>query len=155
MTPRKRVRNALRVGAALCAATLSALALHAAPAPAARAKSSSVADLAAARAVFEKNLQAIRDKSREAYLSCYLDSAGLALTSPEGFALGYAGLAASAGKGWPDHIDAADLHLTPIRPGVVYGTYRYRVRYGGREDAGLSERLFLATPKGAAPGGGA
>ena len=149
MTPRKRVRNALRVGAALCAATLSTFALQAAAPPsAARAESSAVGDLAAARAVFEKNLQAIRDKSREAYLSCYLDSEGLALTSPEGFALGYAGLAASAGKGWPDHIDAADLHLTPIRPGVVYGTYRYRVRYGGREDAGLSERLFLATPKG-------
>jgi imidazolonepropionase-like amidohydrolase len=132
----------LWVSAVLCAATLSVL--HAAPSRA----ESSVADLAAARAVFEKNLQAIRDKSRDAYLSCYLDSAGLALTSPEGFALGYAGLAASAGKGWPDHIDAADLHLTPIRPGVVYGTYRYRVRYGGREDAGLSERLFLATSKG-------
>jgi imidazolonepropionase-like amidohydrolase len=106
------------------------------------------ADLAAARAVFEKNLQAIRDKDRAAYLSCYLDSEGLARTGPEGFALGYAGLAATAGQGWPDHIDAADLHLTPVRPGLVYGTYRYRVRYGGREDAGLSERLFVQTPKG-------
>jgi imidazolonepropionase-like amidohydrolase len=106
------------------------------------------ADLAAARAVFEKNLQAIRDQDRDAYLSCYLDAEGLARTGPEGFALGYTGLAASAGQGWPDHIDAADLHLTPVRPGLVYGTYRYRVRYGGREDAGLSERLFVQTPKG-------
>ena len=106
------------------------------------------ADLAGARAVFEKNLQAIRDKSREAYLSCYLESEGLARTGPEGFALGYADLAASAGKGWPDHIDAADLHLTPVRPGLVYGTYRYRVRYGGREDSGLSERLFVQTSQG-------
>ena len=65
MTPRKRVRNALRVSAVLCAAALSAV--HTAPA---RAESSSVSDLAAARAVFEKNLQAIRDKNREAYLSC-------------------------------------------------------------------------------------
>jgi imidazolonepropionase-like amidohydrolase len=105
-------------------------------------------DLAGARAVFEKNLQAIRDKNRDAYLSCYLDSERLARTGPEGLELGYAGLAASAGKGWPDHIAADDIHLTPIQPGVVYGTYRYRVRYGGREDAGLSERWFVKTPKG-------
>ncbi len=105
-------------------------------------------DLAGARAVFEKNLQAIRDKNRDAYLSCYLDSERLARTGPEGFELGYAGLAASAGKGWPDHIAADDIHLTPIQPGIVYGTYRYRVRYGGREDAGLSERWFVHTPKG-------
>jgi imidazolonepropionase-like amidohydrolase len=105
-------------------------------------------DLAAARSLFEKNLQAIRDRSRDAYLSCYLDSERLARTGPEGFELGYAGLAASAGKGWPDHIEADDIHLTPIQPGMVYGTYRYRVRYGAREDAGLSERLFVKTPKG-------
>ncbi|HEY3570840.1 MAG TPA: amidohydrolase family protein [Thermoanaerobaculia bacterium] len=105
-------------------------------------------DLAAARALFEKNLQAIRDKNRDAYLSCYLDSERLARTGPEGSELGYAGLAASAGKGWPDHIAADDIHLTPVQPGIVYGTYRYRVRYGGREDAGLSERLFVKTPKG-------
>jgi imidazolonepropionase-like amidohydrolase len=105
-------------------------------------------DLAAARAVFEKNLHAIRDQDRAAYLSCYLDSERLARTGPEGFELGYAGLAASAGKGWPDHIAADDLHLTPVRPGLVYGTYRYRVRYGGREDSGLSERLFVQTPRG-------
>jgi imidazolonepropionase-like amidohydrolase len=105
-------------------------------------------DLAAARAVFEKNLQAIRDKNRDAYLSCYLESERLARTGPEGFELGYAGLAASAGKGWPDHIAADDIHLTPVQPGVVYGTYRYRVRYGGREDAGLSERWFVKTSKG-------
>ncbi len=69
-------------------------------------------------------------------------------TGPDGFELGYAGLAATAGQGWPDHIAAEDLRLTPIRPGVVYGTYRYRVRYGPREVAGLSERLFLQTPEG-------
>ncbi|HKI05689.1 MAG TPA: amidohydrolase family protein [Thermoanaerobaculia bacterium] len=106
------------------------------------------ADVAAARAVFEKNLQAIRDKNREAYLSCYLQSEGLARTGPEGFQLGYESLAATAGQGWPDHIAADDLHLTPVRPGLVYGTYRYRVRYGGREDSGLSERLFVQTPQG-------
>ena len=42
----------------------------------------------------------------------------------------------------------SDLRLTPVSPGVVYGTYRYRVRYGAEEHSGLSERLFLKTPKG-------
>lgn len=106
------------------------------------------ADLASARRLFEKNLQAIRDKDKETYLSCYLDSERLARTGPTGFELGYAGLAASAGQAWPDHIDAEDLRLTPVRPGVVYGTYRYRVRYGANEVAGISERVFLDTPQG-------
>jgi imidazolonepropionase-like amidohydrolase len=106
------------------------------------------ADLAAARSLFEKNLQAIRDKDREAYLSCYLQSDGLVRTGPTGFELGYSGLAASAGQGWPDHIAAEDLRLTPVRPGLVYGTYRYRVRYGKDEVSGISERLFTETPQG-------
>ena len=50
-----------------------------------------------------------------------------------GSQLGYDGLAATAGEGWPDHIEAEDLRLTPVRPGLVYGTYRYRVRYGADE----------------------
>jgi imidazolonepropionase-like amidohydrolase len=106
------------------------------------------ADLSAARALFEKNLQAIRDKDREAYLSCYLESERLVRTGPAGLDLGYAGLAATAGQGWPDRIEAEDMRLTPVRPGLVYGTYRYRVRYGAQEVAGLSERLFVETPQG-------
>jgi imidazolonepropionase-like amidohydrolase len=106
------------------------------------------ADIAAARAVFEKNLQAIRARDKAAYLSCYLFSEGLARTGFEGPQLGYKGLAEGVGQGWPDHIDADDIHLTPVRPGLVYGTYRYRVRYGGREDTGISERLFVQTPAG-------
>lgn len=109
------------------------------------------ADVSAARDVFEKNLQSIRDKDREAYLSCYLESDRLVRTGPGGFELGYSGpdgLAATAGEAWPNHIAAGDLRLTPVRPGLVYGTYRYRVRYGQDEVAGLSERLFLETPQG-------
>ncbi|MFL6291294.1 MAG: amidohydrolase family protein [Thermoanaerobaculia bacterium] len=109
------------------------------------------ADVSAAREVFEKNLQSIRDKDRDAYLSCYLDSDRLVRTGPDGFQLGYSGpqgLAATAGEAWPDHIAADDLRLTPVRPGLVYGTYRYRVRYGQEEVSGLSERLFLETPQG-------
>lgn len=122
------------------------LALFLAGAPAVRADEA--ADLASARRLFEKNLQAIREKDKDAYLSCYLESERLARTGPTGFELGYAGLAATAGQGWPDHIDAEDLRLTPVRPGVVYGTYRYRVRYGADEVAGISERVFLETPQG-------
>lgn len=113
-----------------------------------RAAPSHADDLSAARAVFEKNLQAIRDQDRDEYLACYLDSEGLVRTGPAGFETGYAGLAATAGQGWPDHISAEDLRLTPVRPGLVYGTYRYRVRYGREEVSGLSERLFTATPQG-------
>jgi len=106
------------------------------------------ADLAAARALFEANLDAIRRRDREAYLACYLESERLARTGPDGVALGFEGLAASAGEGWPDHFDARDLRLVPVRPGTVYGIYRYRVRYGDQEQTGLSERTFLHTPGG-------
>ena len=112
------------------------------------ADAETAADLAAARALFEKNLQAIRDKDSAAYLSCYLESERLARTGPTGFVLGYADLAATIGQGWPDHISAEDLRLTPVQPGLVYGTYRYRVRYGNREDSGISERLFTKTGQG-------
>lgn len=105
-------------------------------------------DLASARTLFEKNLQSIRDKDRDAYLSCYLESDRLVRTGPDGFQLGYEGLAATAGEAWPDHIAGDDLRLTPVRPGLVYGTYRYRVRYGQEEVSGISERLFLETPQG-------
>ena len=40
--------------------------------------------------------------------------------------------AKGAGAQWPDLIEANDIHLTPLQPGIVYGTYRYRVRYGSR-----------------------
>lgn len=139
------IRNAWRkrLGALLAACLVAAAPLAGQEKPEA-----AVADLAAARAVFEKNLQAIRDQDRDAYLSCYLPSDRLVRTGPDGFELGYEGLAATAGQGWPDHIEAEDIRLTPVSPGTVYGTYRYRVRYGGEEVSGLSERLFVSTPDG-------
>src|SRR3989442_860029 len=101
------------------------------------------ADLAAARALFEKNLDAIRRHDRSAYLACYLDADTLARTGPEGPQLGYDSLAKETGEDWPDLFEGLDLQLVPVRPGLVYGTYRYRVRYGAREDWGISERLFV------------
>jgi imidazolonepropionase-like amidohydrolase len=105
-------------------------------------------DLAAARALFEKNLGAIAAKDTEVYLSTYLQSPELVRTGPTGFALGYDELAAGTGSGWPDTFEGHGLQLTPVQPGVVYGTYRYRVRYGKDESSGLSERLFVKTAAG-------
>ncbi|MDX1503852.1 MAG: amidohydrolase family protein [Thermoanaerobaculia bacterium] len=105
-------------------------------------------DLAAARVLFETNLGAIRDRDRDAYLATYLESERLARTGAQGISLGYAGLEASAGEGWPEVFEAHDLDLVPVRPGVVYGTYRYRVRFDGVEQSGLSERLFVETDDG-------
>lgn len=106
------------------------------------------ADLAAARALFEVNLAAIAARDRDAYLASYLESENLPRTGPAGFELGFAGLAASAGEGWPEVFEAQDLRLVPVEPGLVYGTYRYRVRFDGAEQSGLSERLFRRTPDG-------
>ena len=105
-------------------------------------------DVDETRALFEKNLAAIQRRDRAAYLACYLDSERLVRTSPDGQALGFTDFEKQAGTKWPDTLEAADLQLVPVREGIVYGTYRYRVRYGGDEHAGISERLFVKTPKG-------
>ncbi len=105
-------------------------------------------DIAAARTLFEKNLDAIRRRDKVAYLSCYLESDKLARTGADGITLGYAALEKSAGENWPDTFDASDLDLVSVQPGIVYGTYRYRVRYGADEQTGISERIFVQTPRG-------
>jgi imidazolonepropionase-like amidohydrolase len=106
------------------------------------------ADLRAARALFEENIAAIRNKNRDRYLSLYLQSDKLVRLGPAGFTLGYEEFAKGAGGAWPDTIEATDMRVTPLRPGVVYGTYRYRVRYGANEITGISERVFVETPSG-------
>ena len=118
------------------------------PAPTRSSHARAGADLAAARRVFEANLAAIRHHDRAAYLACYLHAPSLVRTGPGGMALGFASLDSSAGQGWPDAFEGLDLRLTPIQPGVVYGTYLYRVRYGADEQRGLSERFFVRTPAG-------
>lgn len=106
-------------------------------------------ELAAARQVFEANLAAIRHKDRNAYLACYLPTETLARTGPSGFALGYKPFAEQASNNeWPDVFDASDLELVRMRDDLVYGTYRYRVRYGSVEQSGISERLFVKTDDG-------
>ena len=129
-------------------AGLPALAAAAPPAKAAAAPPAAEADLAAARSLFQKNLDAIAHRDTDAYLSCYLNAGTLARTGFDGPELGYQALAKSAGTMWPDTFEGRDLRLVPVRPGVVYGTYHYRVRYGADERAGLSERVFLKTEAG-------
>jgi imidazolonepropionase-like amidohydrolase len=105
-------------------------------------------DLAAARSVFDQNIAAIRNKDRDAYLALYWHSDRLVRGGPTGFVTGYEAFAKAAGAGWPDTIEATDIQLTPVQAGLVYGTYRYRVRYAAEEHSGISERLFVKTPEG-------
>ncbi len=111
-------------------------------------EAAAAAEVEAARELFERNLDAIRRQDHDAYLACYLESPSLVRTGPAGFALGYEGVAATTGEAWPDSFDAQDLRLVRVEPGVVYGTYRYRVRYGADEQMGLSERLFVKRAEG-------
>ncbi len=122
-----------------------ALLLPLAPGVARAAAAGVDGDIAAARALFEKNLDAIRRHDRGAYLACYLHADTLARTGPEGLRTGYDSFAKENGDDWPDLFEGLDLDLVPIRPGLVYGTYRYRVRYGAREESGISERFFVKT----------
>ena len=115
------------------------------PMLAANAQQSDISD---ARAVFERNISAIRQRDRDQYLSLYLHDPTLVRTGPAGFATGFDEFAKGAGTGWPDAIEASDMHLTSLQPGLVYGTYRYRVRYGAEEHSGISERMFVKTPDG-------
>ena len=105
-------------------------------------------DVKAARAAFEANLDAIRHHDRDRYLSTYLHSDRFVRGGATGYTTGYDEFAKLAGTGWPDTFDASDLHLTEVQPGVVYGTYRYRVRSGANEHSGISERLFVNTADG-------
>lgn len=153
-------RSRLLASFALKFALALALALPlATPNAAAQPDGQGAADVAAARALFERNLQAIADKDREAYLATYLQADSLARSGPGGPSFGYDDFAAQAGDGWPEVFDAQDLRLVSVEPGVVYGTYRYRVAYRGEagedgavppldEHIGLSERLFVDTPEG-------
>ncbi len=110
--------------------------------------SAQTSDVAAARKVFEANLNAIRTKNLDKYLSYYLHSKELVRGGPTGFATGWEEFNKARGP-FPEEFEANDIHLTPLRPGLVYGTYRYRVRYAaGDEHSGISERLFVKTPDG-------
>lgn len=110
------------------------------------------ADLAAARALFERNIAAIQEQDREAYLSCYDAVDGLVRTGPDGALLGWddlaAGTPATGSDDWPDELVAHGLALHWLADGLVYGTYRYRTSDAGVIREGLSERVFRRTEEG-------
>ena len=114
------------------------------PAP----SSSASTDTAEARRVFEGNISAIHQRDRARYLSYYLESERLARTGPAGLELGFEDWSARRDSTWPDTLVARDLRLVPVAPGVVYGTYHYRVTQRGVATEGISERVFVRTPEG-------
>jgi imidazolonepropionase-like amidohydrolase len=120
--------------------------------PSAAAQSTRESDLAEARALFERNIDAIQRKDREGYLACYLAEDGLVRGGPDGPALGYAdletGTAATGSDDWPEELRAHDIQLHWLAPGFVYGSYRYQVSAGGLQRAGLSERVLRKTDTG-------
>ena len=141
VTARRPAAPGARAAVALCALGLVA----AGPLP---AQQREVSDTAAARRVFEANLDAINRRDRARYLSYYLDAPTFARNGPDGIELGYAPFAAQRDTTWPDSLIATDLRLVPVRPGVVYGQYRYRVTQHGTTTSGTSERLFVRTARG-------
>jgi hypothetical protein len=106
-------------------------------------------DEGAARAIFERNLQAIADRDSDAYLACYWSDERLVRNGFGGAERGFDSLAASMDQdSWPDLFEAEELKVFSLVPGVVYGQYRYHVRFGESESRGVSERLFLLTEEG-------
>ncbi len=106
------------------------------------------ADTAAAMRVFEKNIDAIHKRDRDAYLATYLHTPLLARNGPAGLQLGYEGWGARRDTTWPDTLIARDLKVVPITSDVVYGTYCYTVTEHDTTSSGVSERVFVKTPEG-------
>jgi imidazolonepropionase-like amidohydrolase len=113
-----------------------------------RLGATATSDTAEVRRVFEENIRAIHKRDRAGYLSLYLPSPDLARNGPGGLELGYALWSARRDTTWPDTLVARDLRVVPIAPGVVYGTYHYRVTQAGTTSEGISERVFVRTPDG-------
>ena len=105
------------------------------------------ADSAQAMAFFRANIAAIHHRDRAAYLRHYLQSPRLARVGPAGPQYGYQPLAAARDTTWPDTLVATHFEVVPVAPGVVYGTYRYRVAQGG-SSRGVSERVMVRQPDG-------
>jgi len=105
------------------------------------------ADSTQALAFFRGNVAAIHHRDRAAYLRHYLQSPRLARVGPGGVQYGYQPLASQRDTTWPDTLVATHFEVVPLAPGVVYGTYRYRVVQGG-SSRGVSERIMVRQPDG-------
>lgn len=134
---------ALTLGTAACAtATTATTARRGHDAVAA------AADSAEALSLFRENIDAIHKRDRIRYLATYLQSTRLARNGPDGLELGFDAWPARTSTSWPDTLMARDLTVVPIAAGVVYGSYRYDVRYGDSVSKGVSERVFVKTANG-------
>lgn len=109
---------------------------------------STAADSSEALALFRENIDAIHKRDRPRYIATYLQSPRLARNGPDGLDLGFEDWPARTSTSWPDTLMARDLTVVPLAPGVVYGTYRYDVRYGDSLSTGVSEHVFVKTPAG-------
>lgn len=130
--------------------TTAALALAASPLAAqtrAWTPAQRAADSAQALTFFRSNIASIHRRDRAAYLQHYLQSPRLARVGPGGAQWGYQPLAAERGDSWPDTLIATHFEVVPVAPGVVYGTYRYRVVQGS-SSRGVSERVMVRQPDG-------
>lgn len=135
-------RNALVLLAFLLAACVAA------PGPTRVPTPSLQTDSVEALTLFRENIDAIHKRDRPRYIATYLQSPRLARNGPAGLELGFDEWPARTSTSWPDTLMARDLAVVPLAPGVVYGTYRYDVRYGDSVSAGVSERVFVKTPDG-------
>ena len=110
--------------------------------------SSSPSDTIDARRLFEENIDAIHKRDRARYLATYMHSPTLARNGPGGLQLGYADWSATRDTTWPDTLVAERIRVVPVAPGVVYGTYCYRVTQNRVTTTGVSERVFIKTLTG-------
>ncbi len=109
---------------------------------------SAAADSAQALALFRENIDAIHKRDRARYIATYLQSPRLARNGTGGLELGFDSWPGRTSTSWPDTLMARDLTVVPLAAGVVYGSYRYDVRYGDSVSTGVSERVFVKTPAG-------
>ena len=105
-------------------------------------------DTVEARQLFAENIDAIHKRDRARYLATYLHTSSLARNGPAGLELGYESWSARRDSTWPDTLIARNLRVTPVAPGVVYGTYCYTVTQKDTTSSGVSERVFVKTPEG-------
>jgi hypothetical protein len=116
--------------------------------PAISQSSREITDTVEARRLFEENIDAIHKRDRARYLATYIHSPTLARNGPTGLQLGYEDWSARRDSTWPDTLVAERMRLVPIVPGVVYGTYCYRVTQNKVTTSGVSERIFIKTLTG-------
>ncbi|WP_434479004.1 hypothetical protein [Gemmatimonas sp.] len=109
----------------------------------------SAKDSADALATFRENLAAIHQRDKARYLATYVHTARLVRHSPSGMETGYDGWSAITENAWPDTLIVKEMRVTPIAPGVVYGSCRYiGVPAPGDTLMGVSTRVFVRTPQG-------